>query len=151
MKALTLWQPWASLVILGAKQFETRGWFTSYRGTLVITAAAKHPKEYFNELDPDMIDAAREALGVVDFGELPRGCALGTVELRDCLKVNQLGSLLISAQSGIRALRTLSRREMLFGDFSPGRFAWALENPEPFDSPVPVRGKQGLWDWEVTP
>lgn len=43
MKALTLWQPWASLIALGVKTIETRSWSTSYRGPLAIHAAAKRP------------------------------------------------------------------------------------------------------------
>lgn len=38
MKALSLWQPFASLVALGAKPIETRGWATSFRGPLAIHA-----------------------------------------------------------------------------------------------------------------
>lgn len=44
MKALTLWQPWASLIAIGAKTIETRGWSTSYRGPLAIHAAQRAPK-----------------------------------------------------------------------------------------------------------
>lgn len=44
MKALTLWQPWASLVALGAKRIETRSWSTTYRGPLAIHAAARKPE-----------------------------------------------------------------------------------------------------------
>lgn len=46
MKALTLWQPWASLVALGVKTIETRSWATRYRGPLAIHAATRKPKEY---------------------------------------------------------------------------------------------------------
>jgi hypothetical protein len=41
VKAITLWQPWASLVALGVKSIETRSWSTSYRGPLAIHAAKK--------------------------------------------------------------------------------------------------------------
>lgn len=41
MKALTLWQPWATLVALGVKTIETRSWSTSYRGPLAIHAATR--------------------------------------------------------------------------------------------------------------
>lgn len=44
MKAITLWQPWASLVAVGLKRAETRGWSTRYRGPLAIHAAARVPK-----------------------------------------------------------------------------------------------------------
>jgi len=43
MKALTLWQPWASLIAVGAKRIETRSWSTKYRGPLAIHAAARKP------------------------------------------------------------------------------------------------------------
>lgn len=43
MKALTLTQPWATLVITGRKRFETRGWRTGYRGQIAIHAAKGMP------------------------------------------------------------------------------------------------------------
>ena len=39
-------------------------------------------------------------------------------------------------------------QEKLWGDYSPGRFAWVLQNPVMFDKPIPARGKQGWWEWE---
>lgn len=44
MKAISLWQPWASLVALGVKTIETRSWSTKYRGPLTIHAAARRPE-----------------------------------------------------------------------------------------------------------
>jgi hypothetical protein len=41
MKALTLWQPWATAIALGLKHYETRTWFVGYRGDLAIHAAKK--------------------------------------------------------------------------------------------------------------
>jgi hypothetical protein len=41
IKAVSLWEPWASLMRTGAKTIETRSWFTSYRGPLLICAAKK--------------------------------------------------------------------------------------------------------------
>jgi activating signal cointegrator 1 len=49
MKALSLWQPWASLVALGVKTIETRSWSTSYRGPLAIHAAAVVPDHAFGQ------------------------------------------------------------------------------------------------------
>jgi hypothetical protein len=43
MKAITIWQPWASLIAIGAKQYETRSWETKYRGPIAIHAAKKDP------------------------------------------------------------------------------------------------------------
>lgn len=44
LKALTLWQPWATLIAIGAKRIETRGWATSYRGPLVISCRQKQAR-----------------------------------------------------------------------------------------------------------
>src|SRR5690348_17556570 len=54
MKALTLTQPWASLVAIGAKRIETRSWSTSYRGPLAIHAAKGFPKsaQEFTQVPP---------------------------------------------------------------------------------------------------
>jgi hypothetical protein len=41
VKAITLQQPWASLIALGAKSVETRSWSTAYRGPLAIHAGKK--------------------------------------------------------------------------------------------------------------
>ncbi len=46
MKAITIWQPWASLLACGAKQYETRSWATSYRGPIAIHAAKKNVLDY---------------------------------------------------------------------------------------------------------
>ena len=74
MKALTLYDPWATLVVLGEKQFETRRWLTNYRGRLAIhtsrnqehTGLAYSSKVY------------QEALGDAMFHP---GCIIGTVEV----------------------------------------------------------------------
>ena len=41
VKAITIWQPWASLVAVGAKTMETRSWPTKYRGPIAIHAAQR--------------------------------------------------------------------------------------------------------------
>ncbi len=59
MKVLTLTQPWATLVAIGAKRIETRSWKTNYRGKLAIHAAKTVREE---ELDLCYSDPFREAL-----------------------------------------------------------------------------------------
>ena len=46
MKALTLYQPWATLIAIGAKKIETRSWGTNYRGPLAIHAGKNREWEY---------------------------------------------------------------------------------------------------------
>jgi hypothetical protein len=68
-------------------------------------------------------------------GNLPRGAVIGTVEIVDCVPVEEL-------------VDSLDNRERLLGDYSPGRFAWVLQNPVMFKTPIPAHGKQGWWNWE---
>lgn len=65
--------------------------------------------------------------------DLPLGAVLCTVDLTDCTSTNKP--------------LYLSRQERAFGDFSPDRFAWTLEDVERFAEPIPARGGQGLWTW----
>jgi len=46
MKALSLWQPWATLVAMEEKRIETRCWKTDYRGELAIHATMKRPPKW---------------------------------------------------------------------------------------------------------
>jgi hypothetical protein len=69
MKAISLYQPWAALMVSGLKRIETRSWSTNYRGLLLIHAALK-------ELP---------GLGI---GNIPRGGIIGTVDLIECQEMN---------------------------------------------------------------
>ena len=35
-----------------------------------------------------------------------------------------------------------------YGDYTPGRWGYFLENVVKFSEPIPARGKQGFWDWQ---
>lgn len=132
-KAISLWQVWASLVILGLKEYETRSWATPYRGTLVIHAAKKpfNSADYQPSLARHLLDCEDERL---QLSELTYGCALGMVELTAIYRTELLRP-------------KISAREIAFGDYSDGRFAWRLENPKPFAEPIPYKGQQGMWEW----
>jgi activating signal cointegrator 1 len=133
IKALTIWQPWASLMAAGVKEYETRGWSTGYRGWLAIHAAKRAPEPV-----PDgVMLVGDEALP----GPLPRGAVVCIAQLVDVVPTKTL-----MAQPGFAA-----SHEKRLGDFSPGRFGWKLEVVHVFDEPVPARGQQGLWDWTLPP
>ena len=118
MHCLSLTQPWASLVMSGDKQWETRSWQTTYRGTLVIHASTRFP--LWARTLADMIPwIHRETL--------PLGMALGTVELRACVPTESIRE-------------HLSEEELAFGDYGEGRFAWHLEDPHRFIQPITLRG-----------
>jgi hypothetical protein len=130
MIALSIWQPYASLVMAGAKEFETREWGTRIRGEVAIHAAAS-PAGFRLARGSGLWDAVSEVLRISRPEELPRGQVLGRVTLRACWRAEDL-----SAAGRIDPL------EELFGDFTPGRFAFELTDPVPLFDPFPWRGGQ---------
>lgn len=152
MKALSLWQPWASLIAIGAKKIETRSWSTYYRGPLVIHAAKSvvgienTVREMYGDnlnfpnRDPHCFArlAFSAFVGVYSepfkFRELPLGAALCFVELVDCVPTE--------------TITDISRAERAFGNYAPGRFAWILKDLQCFDAPVPIKGGQRLWNYD---
>jgi hypothetical protein len=77
MKALTIRQPWASLIVAGIKDVENRSWRTNYRGRLGIHAGSR--------VDQDAFDAHRHLLD----GDLPRGALIGSVTVVDCIATSR--------------------------------------------------------------
>ena len=127
MKALTLTQPWATLVALGHKKIETRSWGTRYRGPIAIHAAKGFPakaREF----------ASREA----SLGRCPQRIPLASVIAKAKLVEVYRTEDIVLAISGL---------ERHLGDFSFGRFAWMLEDVEAFAEPIGARGALGLWEW----
>lgn len=131
VKAITLHQPWASLIALGAKEHETRSWPTSYRGLLAIHAGKTL---LYDEYDSVFVRAMAEA-GVADPKRLPLGAVVCVCEL-------------VAIYHTEDVFPYINRLDSLFGNFEPGRAAWKLKVVEVFDPPIPARGKQGLWDWQ---
>lgn len=148
MKALTLTQPWATLVAIGAKRIETRSWLTVYRGPLAIHAAKGFPKwaREFTEEPPVS----------VLFGmhyEYPRGEVLATCRLVACKRIVTRDHLLADAGSssayvGNGEMLPPTGQELSFGDYTHGRYAWIFEDIKPLPRPIPAKGALGLWDWE---
>lgn len=134
MKALSLLQPWASLVVMGIKTIETRSWRTPYRGELLIHASAGKSGGL----------VAREKVfrkHIPDFNALPFGAIIGKVILVDVLPVE---TLFMSDDM----INKLTMEERAFGDYSKGRYAWMLEEPMIFDQPIPVKGSLSLWNYD---
>lgn len=72
MKALSVKQPWAYLIIHGGKDIENRSWQTSYRGPLLIHAGQRPDREalaYFAGFLPDELHCG-VLIGVVELVEI---------------------------------------------------------------------------------
>jgi activating signal cointegrator 1 len=115
MKALSLWQPWASLIADGTKKIETRSWPLNHRGPLAIHATKKIDKDACIKFGYDPL-------------VIPRGCIVCLVSVDDCVK---FPNVLAPPDE--------------YGDFSPGRYGFLLSIIEVFDKPIPARGMQGIF------
>lgn len=142
MKALTLTQPWATLVALGAKQWETRSWATDYRGPLAIHAAKGFPRDATRLCFTQPFERVLLAAGIRTPADLPRGAVIAIAHLLDCQHTTP------DLIDGDWTLR-LSDQEDSFGDFSPGRYGWRLGIERVLPVPIPARGALGLWEWRT--
>src|SRR5687768_930637 len=131
MKALSLLQPWASLVVLGHKTIETRSWNTAYRGTLMI-----HASKGKSGAEMSRLPVFKKYIG--DFAALPFGAIIGEVQLTDVVRIDALPF----TQA---AIDRLTLEERAFGDYRSGRFAWLLEDAVQYPEPISAKGALGLW------
>lgn len=135
MKALTLTQPWATLVAIGAKRIETRSWNTNYRGPLAIHAAAgKYVDDYLLMKIEPFYSELRKA-GIESRLQIPLGGVVATCNL---VRVD-------SIKEGYE--KYITHNERSFGDYTAGRFAWILENITALPEAIGAKGALGLWEW----
>jgi activating signal cointegrator 1 len=120
--ALSIRQPWTSLILLGLKSVEIRSWPTSYRGPLFLHAA--------KTLDEHALKRFR-------LSDIPTGCLIGVVDLMNVEPFTPA------------TWRKLAPEHLDTGPFTPGLYAWHLANPRPLRRPVPWRGDRSLFEIEV--
>lgn len=147
VKAISLWEPWASLMRTGAKTIETRSWPTRYRGPLLICAAVRKNLRDLDGLllDPDFQEGLAPLLDDpllrltlarrVESHHLLFGMAVALVTVVDCCPTESL------------LYRPEIETQESFGDFSPGRFGWVTKDLRRF-APFPITGRQGLFNVE---
>lgn len=157
MKALSLWQIYATLIDIDAKRYETRSWSTDYRGPLVIHAAKSLEgiRDFKIEFDQiymwgkrlDSYPLVKYALPAIrssgrfpspfKLEMLPLGCALCVVDLVDCIPTEKIRN-------------SLTEQERAFGNYNDDRFAWKLANVRSFREPSPMKGAQGLFNCTIS-
>ena len=136
MKVISLWQPWASLIAVGAKSIETRSWPIAYRGPLAIHAAkSTEGKKYLDALTPLL------PVGFPPYAELPFGAIVCVCRLAKCSRTDD-----ITAAWERCPEHPSAEREYAFGDYSPGRFGWLLKDVVALSEPIECSGRQGLWE-----
>lgn len=149
MKVITLQDPWASLVRLNEKKIETRSWKTNYRGPLLIHASSsaknlnlawKEP--FYSALKPQhALVHGKQAI------QYYFGCIIAKCNLVDCIEIieNRPGLAEAILANGMK----VRDKEFWFGDYTPGRFAWILEDIEGLLELIPAKGQLGLWEFDL--
>lgn len=139
MKALSLWQPWASVIFefdhfgVPIKPDETRGWPTKVRGRVAIHASKRDDREIRNNYE------LRLAPYGLRWSRLAFGSVLGTVEIVDCVAAHEVAVKREDWQLIWGDYR-------IFGDDGKRRFAFVLRDPVKFKAPVPWTGRQGFFN-----
>lgn len=150
-RVLTLWQPWASLIALGLKGYETRSWGTAYQGKLLIHAAKR-------KIDNDGIRVWLEAQKIAGikpsepsdpfftYLNLPLGCIVSACDLTKTLQMvdtEKTGPVHLHPHLQI-SINSVSQLERAVGDWREDRYAWKLCNVINFPTPIPYKNGQGL-------
>ena len=143
MKALTLHEPYASLIAHGWKEVETRDWYTSYRGPLAIHAGLRKPDPTEQSRIVFILGHRGQELPPLTFGAVVCVC-----QLVACLpaplaeyKAKQLKEW-FEPKHGWEV-------ERQFGNYDSGRWAWILRDVQRLDRPLAVRGLRKLWNWQA--
>jgi hypothetical protein len=174
MKALTLHQPWATLITLGVKTIETRSWGTDFRGPLAIHAGKTEPLSghQYGEYEVPGLQmfhsggTVPKLVRLTDYTDipLPLGAIVGTCNLVDCVPVEQWHRWFSHAmnQRGLPAGWSIDSDEgewnatlqetTSYGDFAPGRYAWLLEDIKPVEQRCPAcwgRCEECAWGRDI--
>lgn len=80
MKALSIRQPWAWLIIHGGKNVENRTWHTKLRGRFLVHASKGMTN---NEFTQALLFCSERGLPMPDRDDMVRGGIIGSVELVD--------------------------------------------------------------------
>jgi hypothetical protein len=178
MKGLTLTQPWATLIAIGAKRIETRSWSTSYRGPIAIHAAKglgpvggqrglfiQCAAEPFRTVLSSAIEShsppyAGNLKRLCNQEVMPLGSIVATANLVHCLPTNggyfkmsignfelQNGRITSGEVAAVNYEKPAAgTNEFAFGDYSPNRYMWFLEDVKRLGSPIECKGALSLWE-----
>jgi hypothetical protein len=143
-RGLTLTEPWATLVALGEKEWETRSWSTPYRGWVAIHAASRMPQYAVNAVLSypfletlvqhgvlETMNGARAIEGRIR-QQFPRGVIVGIAKL-------------VEVEPTIAVVKRISGKEQRFGDYSSGRWAFRFVGAQRLAKPIVCSGALSMW------
>lgn len=164
MKALTIWQPWASLIIAGAKPFEFRGWRAprfAIGQRLVIHAGARPVRrseieDLLARLGGDEawttgLHRAQAAPILERALEMTRKSPNGSLFGDDAeplpLAAGIGSAVLGEPVHGSIAAETFGHRVNDSDRDDHANWGWPMLDIEPWPAPAPMKGAQGFWNW----
>lgn len=123
MKALSIRQPWASLIAHGIKNIENRTWRTHFRGRIYIHASAKSSGSLYELLNENQLSHMNNIWTSQYFPNRPNSAIIGEVDIVDCV----MNHSSIWAQNDC--------------------YNWVLHNAILYDKPIlNVKGKLSFWE-----
>lgn len=125
MKALSISQPYADLIINGKKTIELRTWNTKFRGEFLVHAPIGIKKD------------ACKRLGI-KYSNLRTGVILGKVEIHDVKKYVSL-----------KELKEDYKKHFAIEDFFHHRYGFLLRNPQSLRVPIPCKGSLGFFEVSI--
>ena len=140
MKAITLWQPWASLIAVLLKISETRSWpvpASMIGRRIAIHAAVRLPRlqECPSSVSWDWVQG------------LPLGVVVAYADVVGCSQVVRVDESFAWCRGNPPLEEWWAHPLDGFGDYRPGRWIWSLANVVPVEPPIAVKGRQGFWDF----
>lgn len=138
MKAITLWQPWASLLAIGRKKHETRSWKTKHRGWIAIHAAKRFDGLVMTACGR-FSEELKETGYRLGYVRPPLGAVVAVAKLER----------LIHCGSNRQILIPDFYEALPYGDYSPGRWVWIFSEIIPVEPAIPATGGQRVWNWDA--
>ena len=125
MKAITIKQPYASLIAAGIKVYEFRTWKTKYRGELLIHAGKSIDKKAMEKFKKYNLD-------------YPTGCIIAKANLVDWVLIDDE-----------MKKKLLKMNDLVYENIAKDKgtnYGFKLENVEKIDK-IYIKGKLSLWDY----
>lgn len=120
MKALSVRQPWAWLIVEGHKDIENRDWFTKGRGDVLIHAAKGCTQAEYDDAMEFVRTKVKRVINVPKLSDLERGGIVGMVRITGCVEQSP-------------------------SPWFVGRYGFVIEKPYPLPF-RPMRGMLGFFE-----
>lgn len=138
MKALTIKQPWASLIVEGIKDIENRTWRTNFRGRIYVHAAQTNVLKVISKMDDQQLKltSSHEL-------DLHYSAIIGEVDIIDCVLNHE--SVWAEQMEYYKCEETGIN---ILAKGQPYVWNWVLANPVKYDQPIlNVKGKLSFWEF----